>query len=125
MSKKSDASECAPDFVLKPGDRVIITANPHDPRAENVVGTVVVFRPGEGFGNSHLVDVHYKSPRDGKGCTMCFGLSCLGPATPDALIRLAEHHEAEAARLRSLVKAASGERVVPTPTGPLARGTKL
>lgn len=93
------------ETCLKPGDRVIICTNPHEPRAENVVGTVIVYRHGAGFGGSDLVDVHYKSPHDGQGRTRCFGLALLAAATPAELIRLAEKHESEAASLRALAKA--------------------
>jgi len=87
---------------LRPGDKVIIRQNPHDPRAEGIVGTVMVYRAGAGFGGCDLVDVHYKRPSDGQGSTLPFGLCCLDAATPAELIRLAEHHERVAAGLRSL-----------------------
>jgi len=32
---------------MEPGTKVIIRQNPHHPGAENIVGTVIVFRPGE------------------------------------------------------------------------------
>jgi hypothetical protein len=89
---------------MEPGTKVIIRQNPHHPGAENIVGTVIVFRPGEGFGGCDLVDVHYKHPRDGKGYTMPFGLACLGPADPASLISLAEHYETMAAKLRAMAK---------------------
>ena len=87
---------------MEPGDRVIIRWNPHHPGAEDIIGTVVVFRPEEGFRGCDLVDVHYKHPRDGKGHTLTFGLCCLGAAEPAGLIALAENHEAAAAKLRRL-----------------------
>jgi len=89
-------------FRFQPGDRVIIRQNPHDPRCENIVGTVIVFRPGAGFGGCDLVDVHYKSPVDARGVTLPFGLSCLGPATAGELLSLAERLERQAAELRRL-----------------------
>ena len=95
---------------MKPGDKVIIRQNPHHPGAEDIVGTVVVFRPGEGFGGCDLVDVHYKHLKDGKGYTMPFGLSCLGAAVPTSLIALAEHHEAVAAKLRALAEASNSNK---------------
>lgn len=82
------------------GDKVIIRMNPHHPGVEDIIGTVVVFRPGEGFGGADLVDVHYKNPRDHKGYTMPFGLSCLSSADKDALLKLAAQHESIAAILR-------------------------
>ncbi len=88
---------------LQPGDKVIIRLNPYHPGAEDIVGTVVVFCPGEGFGACDLVEVHYKHPRDGKGHTMPFGLSCLGPADQASLLALAERHEAIAAAIRGLL----------------------
>jgi hypothetical protein len=87
---------------LRPGDKVIIRQNSHDPRAEGIVGTVMVYRAGAGFGGCDLLDVHYKRPSDGQGSTLPFGLCCLDAATPAELIRLAEHHERLAAGLRSL-----------------------
>lgn len=89
---------------MDPGTKVIIRQNPHHPGAEDIVGTVIVYRPKEGFGNSDLVDVHYKHSKDGKGYTMPFGLACLGPANPESLIALAEHYEALAAKLREMAK---------------------
>jgi len=87
---------------LCPGDKVIIRQNPHDPRAEGIVGTVMVYRAGAGFGGCDLVDVHYKRPSDGQGFTLPFGLCCLDAATRAELVRLAEYHERLAAGLRSL-----------------------
>jgi len=92
MRKKAD--------ILKPGDKVVIRQNPHQPGADGIVGTVILYRPGEGFGGCDLVDVHYKNPKDGKGYTMPFGLSYLGPADAASLIALAERYEAIAAQLR-------------------------
>jgi len=86
------------------GTRVIIRQNPYHPWAENIVGTVVVFRPGDGFAGSDLADVHYKNPRDGKGYTMSFGMSCLGPADPSTLTALAEQLETRATKLRKLAE---------------------
>jgi len=95
--KKKPAGEPG---VLRPGDKVLIRQNPHDLRAENIIGTVIVFRPGAGFGGSDLVDVHYKHPRDGRGFTLPFGLTCLASATPAELIQLAENYEHLARSLR-------------------------
>lgn len=106
-TRKEKRKAAVSNVCLKPGDKVIICTNPHDPRAENVVGTVIVYRQGAGFGGSDLVDVHYKSPHDGQGHTRCFGLALLAAATPAELIRLAEKHESEAASLRTLAKALS------------------
>jgi len=95
---------------MEPGQKVIIRQNPHHPGAENIVGTVTVFRPKEGFVGCDLVDVHYKNPRDGKGYTMPFGMSCLGPADQGSLIALAEHYEAMAAKLRELAMGTSSSK---------------
>jgi hypothetical protein len=92
---------------LKPGERVLIRQNPHHPGAIDIVGTVVVFRPGEGFAGCDLVDVHYKHPADGTGHTTPFGFSCLGSADPASLVALAEHYETMAAKLRSLAEAST------------------
>ena len=35
--------------ILKAGDKVIIPQNPHHPGVDGIVGTVVVYRPSEGF----------------------------------------------------------------------------
>jgi hypothetical protein len=96
MRKKAD--------ILKAGDKVIIRQNPHQPGADGIVGTVIVYRPGEGFAGSDLVEVHYKNPRDGEGYTMPFGLSCLGPADAASLVALAERYEALAAQLRECAR---------------------
>jgi hypothetical protein len=95
---------------MKPGQRVLVVQNPHDLRAEKIVGTVVSFRPGEGFGGSDIAEVHYKHPWTGEGYTMPFGLSCLGPADPSTLTSLAEHYEKMAARLREVAQAQEGEK---------------
>lgn len=87
------------DF-LKSGDTVIIRQNPHHVDAVDIVGTVIVFRPREGFGESDLVDVRYKHPKNGRGFTMPFGVSCLGSADPASLIALAEFHERIAKHFR-------------------------
>jgi hypothetical protein len=89
---------------MKRGDLVIICSNPHHPGAENIAGTVVRFRPREGFGGSDLVDVRYDHPRNGRRFTSPFGLSCLGPADPASLISLAKRYERLAAKLRKLAE---------------------
>jgi len=68
-----------PRTHLKPGDKVIIRRNPHHAGAEDIVGTVVRFRPGEGFGGCDLVDVRYADPRYGNNHAMPFAPSCLEP----------------------------------------------
>ena len=87
---------------MKPGTRVIIRQNPHHPSVVDIIGTVVVFRPKEGFAGCDLVDVHYKHPKDGKGYTMPFGLSSLGAADSASLTALAEQYETLAAKFRTL-----------------------
>lgn len=91
--------------ILRSGHKVIIRQNPHHPGVDDIVGTVVVHRPGEGFCGCDLVDVHYKNPRDGKGYTMPFGLACLGSADAASLVALAEQYEAIAAQLRKYADA--------------------
>lgn len=95
---------------MEPRQKVIIRQSPHHPGAENIVGTVAVFRPGEGFACCDLVDVHYKNPRDCKEYTMSFGMSYLGPADQGSLIALAEHYEAMAAKLRELAMGTSSSK---------------
>lgn len=89
---------------MKPGEKVIIRQNPHDPTAVNIVGTVIVFRKGAGFAGSDLVDLHYKHPATGKGFTFPFALACLSAADSAALISLAERYERLAAQFRVLAK---------------------
>ena len=91
--------------ILKAGDKVIIRQNPHHPGVDGIVGTVVVYRPSEGFAGCDLVDVHYKNPKDGKGYTMPFGLACLGTADAASLVALAERYETIAVQLRELADA--------------------
>ena len=50
-------------MTLKPGDKVLIRLNPHHAGAADIVGTVVEFRRGAGFGACDLVAVHYKHPK--------------------------------------------------------------
>jgi len=90
-----------PAVVLRPGDKVIVKRNPHDPRSEGIVGTVMGYRAGMGFGGCDIVDVHYKPPSDGQSFTLAFGLSSLAAATPSELVRLAELHEGIASGMRS------------------------
>ena len=87
---------------MEPGDKVIIKQNPHHPWIRNIIGTVIVYRPGEGFLECDLVDIHYKDPSTGEGHTMPFGLSCLGLADESSLISLAEHYQSLADGLRSI-----------------------
>jgi hypothetical protein len=88
--------------TMKPGDKVIIRLNPHHPGSDGIVGTVMVYHPGEGFNECDLVDVHYKNPKDGKGYTMPFGLACLDSADEASLIALAEHYKTLAAQIREV-----------------------
>lgn len=90
---------------LKAGNKLIIRQNPHHPGVDGIVGTVVVYRPREGFAGCDLVDVHYRNPKNGKGYTMPFGLACLGTADAASLVALAERHEAIASQLRELADA--------------------
>jgi len=91
------------DKLLKPGDKVIIRHNPHQPGIDGIVGTLIVYRPNEEFGDCDLVDVHNKNPKDDKGYTMPFGLACLGASDAVSLVALAERYEAIAAQLREIV----------------------
>ena len=67
---------------MKKGSKVLIKWNPHNTQAENVIGTVIHFRPGEGFGGCDLVDVRYRDPQDGNEVTMPFSIDLLQPAKP-------------------------------------------
>lgn len=94
---------------MNPGDLVMIRLNPHHPAAINLIGKVVRFRPNAGAGATDLVDVEYRSPKTGESYVMPFGTACLDPASPTALRALAEHHEAVAAELRELARAAEAQ----------------
>jgi hypothetical protein len=98
MSQRDKLGPC-----LSPGDKVIIRANPHDSRAENVLGTVKAVRAAAGHGGDDLIDVCYPG-RDGKPVTLCFGRGCLALATRGAVIKLAEQLEAAARALRREVR---------------------
>ena len=89
---------------MKPGSKVIIRWNPHNTQAENIIGTVIHFRPGEGFGGCDLVDVKYQDFQEGKETTMPFSIDLLEPAEPSTLIALAEHYEKKARELRQLAE---------------------
>jgi hypothetical protein len=102
MPRRRTCIQARNNFELRSGDRVIIRQNPHDLRVEDVVGTVIVFRPGAGFGGCDLVDVHYKDPRTGEGRTVRLGLCCLSAMAVEDVVRLAEYHEKRAATLRQL-----------------------
>jgi hypothetical protein len=102
MSNTHDNAEMTPG--LEPGAKVVIMQNPHDIRAERIVGTVIVFRADAGFGASDLVDVHYKHPLTGDGLTQPFGMACLAEPTPALLVQLAEQLERQAAALRGAAK---------------------
>jgi hypothetical protein len=90
---------------FRPGNRVIIRSNPHDPGVEQIVGTVVVLKPGAGFAGCTLADVEYRHPRTDESRIDSFSLACLDLADPRRLIELAEFHEAQAAELRELADA--------------------
>lgn len=92
---------------MKVGDRVVIRHNPHHPGAEGVVGTVVDYRPGGGFGGCDLADVEYEDPRDGLVHVRPFGLANLSPGNPEVLLEAAERYEALALELRSLAREVS------------------
>ncbi|RLB93275.1 MAG: hypothetical protein DRH50_08205 [Deltaproteobacteria bacterium] len=85
---------------MEPGTKVIIRQNPHHPIAVDIVGIVIRFRPGKGFGGTDLVDVRYKHPKTGKRHTMPVNCSCPELGTPAALTELAERYEAIAFDLR-------------------------
>lgn len=63
------------------GDKVLITDNPHDSQAHNVVGTIKGLMLGEGFGGSDLAEVSFYSPRAGKVVLMPIGTRVLDVLT--------------------------------------------
>lgn len=69
-----------PASMTVPGNRVKIVTNPHDSKAENVVGTVTKYAKGAGFMGVDLVYIKYTSPADGKSYTYPFGTSHLEEA---------------------------------------------
>ena len=89
---------------FEPGTRVVIRFNPHDARAENVVGTVTALSRGAGFGACDLATVRYTHPQDGGERALPFATYNLETAKPAVLIALAGRHEAEADRLRRLAE---------------------
>ena len=90
---------------MRPGDKVLIRQNPHQPGVQDIIGTIVAFRAEEGFGGCNLVDVQYKHPKNGNEYILPFKLSCLASTDASSLIMLAEYHEAIAAGLRALAEA--------------------
>ena len=94
------------------GAQVIIRFNPHDARAENVVGTVTHFHRGAGHGACDLATVRYKHPQDGGERELPFATYNLDLASADVLLQLAKRHEAEAAKLRRMESELSAQ-VVP------------
>ena len=85
-----------------PGARVIIRFNPHDARAENVVGLVTHLNRGAGHGACDLATVRYKHPQDGGERELPFATHNLDFANADVLLDLAKRHEAVAANLRRM-----------------------
>ncbi|MBU0756084.1 MAG: hypothetical protein KJ645_13155 [Planctomycetes bacterium] len=87
---------------MEPGTKVIIRFNPHHIDAENILGTVIRYRKGEGFMGIDLVDVEYVEPKTGETQIMPFGIYNIEDADPAHLIELAERWEGMAAELRKL-----------------------
>ena len=87
---------------FKPGARVIIRFNPHDARAENVVGVVTHLNRGAGHGACDIATVRYQNPQDGGERELPFATYNLELASADVLLQLAKLHEAEAANLRRM-----------------------
>lgn len=92
---------------MKPGDRLVITYNPHVASATNVVGEIVSLHPGEGFQGCGLAQVEFTDPPTGETHVFPFATYNLASGDRGALIRWAERHETEAARLRALAEEVS------------------
>jgi hypothetical protein len=88
------------DFA--PGARVIVRRNPHEYRAQDVVGEVARFHPREDSSMTAYVDIRYAHPDHGRTRVRRFQTADLVAATPEALVHLAERHEARAAELRQI-----------------------
>jgi hypothetical protein len=88
----------------EPGMKVVIRHNPHHPAAEDILGTVVEYRPGAGFARCDLVDVAYENPQDGEVRVMPFGKANLSQGDPATLTALAARYDALAAELRRLAR---------------------
>jgi hypothetical protein len=79
---------------MKPGDKVIITFNPHHDGADKIIGTVKGIQPGAGVCKCDLVNVEYTNPHDGRVYVRPFGLHNIQVTSVDALVDLALYHEA-------------------------------
>ena len=84
------------------GNLVIIWHNPHEAAAENILGAVRAYRPGEGLGGCDMVDVTYESPVTGKRRHLPFGRRNVQRATRETVLELA----------RNMERAAQGYRAV-------------
>jgi len=89
---------------VKPGDQVLIRRNPHREDADHVVGIVERIDEGTGFGGCDLVHVRYEDPWTGEVETMPFAPACLVAGSGSRLLEIAERFEAQAARLRAMVR---------------------
>lgn len=95
------------DMRLNVGMKVVVRFNPHHLDAKDVVGTVLAFRHGAGFGGANLAVVRYTHPRNVKAYTMPFALVCLAPAEARARPAAAGRHKAVAAHVHACVAASS------------------
>ncbi len=90
------------------GTPVLIRSNPHHPASVNVPGTAIGYRDGAGFGGVDLIVVEYRDTLEGTIRIRPFAPNLLTPMDSDALIRMAENHEALAAELRRQAAAEDG-----------------
>jgi len=93
---------------MKPGDKVIITFNPHHKGVEQIIGTLRGYRAGAGVGGCDLVDVEYANPNDGKRYTMPFGRhNLLASGSAADFLKMAEHYEVLAEHCRKMAASLS------------------
>lgn len=65
--------------TLTAGQKVIIRFNPHHSGVKDAPGTIVVLRPGTGFGGCDLALVRYRRPVSGRPIVLPISLALLSP----------------------------------------------
>ncbi|HSW47347.1 MAG TPA: hypothetical protein VLM89_17420 [Phycisphaerae bacterium] len=85
---------------MQAGDIVIITHNPHDTRAVDIIGVVRSIRRKAGTGGCDLADVEFQDPLTSSRHILPFAGPSLLPATQQNVQALADALESRAAVLR-------------------------
>lgn len=88
---------------MKPGDRVLITDNPHHARTSCTLGTVVALRQHAGFAGLDLIEVEYEDPLTGDSYVRPFDPTSL-LTEGELLERLAARYENLAVELRRMAE---------------------